>query len=132
MLGAAPGELTDLVIAAEDLWGSAARSMAGRLGDAESAAEWIRILSEGLRPKSEPNVVQRAIEAIVERRGVADLVWIARQANLSPRQFRRRCLEESGLAPKQLCRVLRFRRAYEVARGPARPDWVAIADGAVV
>jgi AraC-like DNA-binding protein len=33
---------------------------------------------------------------------------------MSERQFRRRCLEESGLAPKHLCRVLRFRRACEL------------------
>jgi AraC-like DNA-binding protein len=46
--------------------------------------------------------------------GDIDLDWVARQAGMSERQFRRRCLEESGLAPKQLCRVLRFRRACEL------------------
>jgi len=59
--------------------------------------------------------------------GNADLESIARQSNLSPRQFRRRCLEESGLSPKRLCRVLRFRRACRIAGGFDRPDWAAIA-----
>jgi AraC-like DNA-binding protein len=35
---------------------------------------------------------------------------------MSDRQFRRRCLDESGLAPTQLCRVLRFRRACALGR----------------
>ena len=56
-----------------------------------------------------------------------DLEWVARQANLSSRQFRRRCLEESGLTPKQLCRVLRFRHACQLARGGARVEWAGIA-----
>src|SRR5204862_5422263 len=58
-----------------------------------------------------PNGVQRAIEAVTNSHGAVNLEWVARQAGMSPRQFRRRCLEESGLAPKQLCRVLRFRHA---------------------
>jgi AraC-like DNA-binding protein len=54
------------------------------------------------------------------------LDWVAAQAGMSPRQFRRRCFEESGLAPKHLCRILRFRHACELAisRGSG---WAAIA-----
>jgi hypothetical protein len=41
---------------------------------------------------------------------------------MSPRQFRRRCLEESGLGPKNLSRILRCRHACELAstRGGGR------------
>jgi AraC-like DNA-binding protein len=46
---------------------------------------------------------------------------------LSLRQFRRRCLEESGLTPKRLCRVLRFRHACRIAGGVDRLNWSAIA-----
>ena len=46
----------------------------------------------------------------------------------TPVQFRRRCLEESGLTPKHLCRVLRFRRACALAHPAA--DWAEIAAGA--
>jgi AraC-like DNA-binding protein len=45
---------------------------------------------------------------------------------MSERQFRRRCVEESGLAPKQLCRILRFRHACELAAA-RRAGWAAIA-----
>jgi AraC-like DNA-binding protein len=35
---------------------------------------------------------------------------------MSARQFRRRCREESGLGPKHLSRILRFRRACRLAQ----------------
>ena len=57
----------------------------------------------------------------------ADLDGIACAANLSPRNFRRRCLHESGLGPKRLCRVLRFQHTCRLAGAARRPDWPAIA-----
>jgi AraC-like DNA-binding protein len=69
--------------------------------------------------------VQRAIEVVASSHGDVNLEWVARQAGMSERQFRRRCLEESGLAPKQLCRVLRFRRAC--ALGERGLPWGLIA-----
>jgi AraC-like DNA-binding protein len=86
--------------------------LAERLANAQSAKECRDILAAALRrPADPPNGVQRAIEAVASSHGDVNLEWIARQAGMSERQFRRRCLEESGLAPKHLCRVLRFRRA---------------------
>jgi AraC-like DNA-binding protein len=91
--------------------------LANRIADARSAAECREILLTALRPLAEaPNGVQRAIEAVTRSHGDIHLEWVARQAGMTARQFRRRCLEESGLAPKQLCRVLRFRRACTLAR----------------
>jgi AraC-like DNA-binding protein len=66
----------------------------------------------------QPNPVQKAIEAMRLAHGEVDIDYIASQASLSPRQFRRRCLEESGITPKLLCRILRFRHASQLA-GPA-------------
>jgi AraC-like DNA-binding protein len=111
-------ELTDRVIPLEDLWGAAARELQSRLHHTDSTAERLAILGGTVRRLSfpAPNAVQRAIEALTGVHGDIDLAWIARQAGMSERQFRRRCLEESGLAPKQLCRVLRFRRACELGR----------------
>ena len=102
-------ELTDRVIALEDLLGAAARDLSDRLDNASSPET---VLTAAIRPPApEPNPVQRAIEAVTSSHGDIDLDWVARQAGMSERQFRRRCLQESGLSPKQLCRVLRFRRA---------------------
>ncbi|HEV2448151.1 MAG TPA: helix-turn-helix domain-containing protein [Candidatus Sulfopaludibacter sp.] len=126
-LRTAPGELTDRILAAEALWGRRARDLASRLDDGHSSAQWIAILLGTLRPPAHPSPVQRAIEALTASHGAADLEWLARQAHLGPRQFRRRCLEEAGLAPKHLSRVLRFRRACQLASAAARPEWAGIA-----
>ncbi len=127
LLEAAPGELTDRILDAESLWGRKAREMTRPLDEARSSGECIGILLEGLRRPGEPNTVQRAIEAIAQAHGTVDLDWVACQANLSARQFRRRCLDEAGLTPKHLCRVLRFRHACALAAGAEQPEWAGIA-----
>ena len=112
----------------DDVMGHPARALEARLEDTASADECLTVLSAALPVPTEPNLVQRAIAAIAQARGQADLDCIAAQANLSPRQFRRRCLEESGLTPRRLCRVLRFRHAAALAEsGRRRPDWAGIA-----
>lgn len=130
-LGVSPVELTDGSAPLEDLWARRARELQTKLEDARSIQHAMQILLSSLRmPEIAPNPVQRAIEAIAAANGNADLDSVARQANLSPRQFRRRCLEESGLGPKHLCRVLRFRHACRIAvdqENTDRRDWAAIA-----
>lgn len=116
-LGISPAALTDGSAPLEDLWDRRAHELKVKVEDARSIQDAMRILLSSLpMPEPAPNPVQKAIEAIAAANGNADLDSVARQANLSPRQFRRRCLEESGLGPKHLCRVLRFRHACQIAR----------------
>ena len=127
-LGVSPAELTDGSAALEDLWSHRAPELELRLEDAKSIQEAMDLLLGSLTvPAEAPNPVQRAIEAIAAANGNADLESVAFQANLSPRQFRRRCLEESGLTPKRLCRVLRFQHACRIAGSTKRLNWSEIA-----
>lgn len=127
-LGVSPSELTDGSAPLEDLWSRRARELTRRVEDAKSIQAAMAVLLGALPDRdAELNPIQRAIEAIAEANGNVDLENVARQANLSPRQFRRRCLEESGLGPKQLCRVLRFRHACRIARAADRPRWSDVA-----
>ena len=127
-LRVAPADLTDGIVRMEDVWGTEARTLEERLRQARSPGETMRLLLAGIpKPDASPNSVQRAIEAITAGHGTSDLELVARQANLGVRQFRRRCLEESGLAPKHLSRVLRFRYACELARNSQQPEWTSIA-----
>ena len=126
-LQAPPAELTDRDAPLDDLWGARGRELAGRLAEARSAPEGLRLLAAALRtPAHRPDVVGQAIEAITRSHGAIDLNALALRANLSPRQFRRRCLEASGLAPKQLCRVMRFRHARQLAARPGRLKWAQV------
>jgi AraC-like DNA-binding protein len=124
-LKAPPAGLTDREVQLEDLWGAAARSVAERLANAASPIE---ALSAALpAPAAPPDSVQRAIAAIAAAHGAVDVDAVARAASLSPRQFRRRCLELTGLSPKHLCRILRFRRAGELAARQPGLKWALIA-----
>jgi AraC-like DNA-binding protein len=122
-------EITDRTIALADVWGSKAQNVESRILEAGSMAAAARVLSSALAaPLGGPDAVRRAIAAITVAHGDIDLEWVARQAGLSARQFRRRCLEASGLTPKHLCRVLRFRHACAMAGQTA--DWAEVAAAA--
>jgi AraC-like DNA-binding protein len=124
-LGGVAPELVDRWTPLEDLWGGRGRSLHQELGESPSAAARFLLLSRALpRPEGDFDAVHRAISAIVAAGGTVDLDWVASQAGISPRQFRRRSIEETGLSPKRLCRVVRFRRAAALA---ARLGWAAVA-----
>ena len=128
LLRVAPAELTDRIVPLAEVWGRRAAELERRLDGTAGGSASLAILRDALaEPAGAPNTVQRAIAELVATEGTARLEWIARQANLSQRQFRRRCLEESGLTPKLLSRVLRFRRACRLAETAPRPDWARLA-----
>ena len=77
-------------------------------------------------PPAVPGPAQKAISWIEARHGCISIDELAHAAGLSPRQFRRVCLELTGLTPKFLARVLRFRRAL-AATHTGRPDCAALA-----
>jgi len=123
--------LTDESAALEDLWGISARQLRRRLDDAPAPAGWLRVLADALAPPQQASgPVERALRFLTAANGAADVDWMARQAGMSPRQFRRRCLEQAGLGPKRLARVLRFRYANRLAAAAPRPDWSSIAASA--
>jgi AraC-like DNA-binding protein len=121
-LGISPAELTDKTFPLEDLWGSRARELETRLANQLTSQS----MATALIAAPAPDPVKRAIEAITQAHGAVDLDCVAAQAGMSARQFRRRCFEESGLSPKHLCRILRFRRACQLAAAPSR-GWASIA-----
>jgi AraC-like DNA-binding protein len=124
-LGGVAPELVDRWTPLEDLWGGRGRRLHRELGDSATAAARFLLLARALPlPERGLDSVHRAISAIVAAGGAVDLDWVASQARLSPRQFRRRSIEETGLSPKFLCRVLRFRRASALG---ARLGWAAAA-----
>lgn len=105
-------QITDCTVPLNALCGSAAREWESRLAEARSIDHCCQLLTVGIgRPDGAPTVSQRAVEAVTAAYGDVDLSCIAQQAGMTARHLRRRLLDETGLSPKRLCRVLRFRRA---------------------
>jgi AraC-like DNA-binding protein len=107
-----PGNrITDTILPLEDLWGARARQLRETLGNADSLEQSAAIVEASMRDRENPTPVERAIRWMEQRHGVVSIDQAAGHCGLSPRQFRRLCLEQSGLSPKFLARVLRFRHA---------------------
>jgi AraC-like DNA-binding protein len=103
--------ITDRVVALEDVWGSRARALAARLDPAASLEHAARTFESILQPTAASNPFQRAVEWMQSRHGCLAMDELARRTGLSVRQLRRVSLEQTGLTPKFLARVLRFRHA---------------------
>ena len=102
-----------------------ARWLKQQLDDDASPSCISAILERALVPVED--AAQHAIAHLERQRGLVDLAWVADQANLSERQFRRVCLARTGLSPKQLCRILRFRHALSRLGNAAHGDLTTIA-----
>jgi AraC-like DNA-binding protein len=103
-----------------------ARVLKTRLDDAETTEQRIAACS-ALLPAADMSPVQSAIAELELAAGLADLEGLASQCGVSERQFRRLCIARTGLAPKQLARILRFRRAMSRLRGAKRGVLTAVA-----
>jgi len=104
-----PGDrLTDRIVPLEEFWGKRARRLLDRLAAARSWQECTAILSP---PRAEPPPIERVVAWMERRHGCVTMDEVARECGISPRQLRRTFLEQTGLSPKFLARVVRFRRA---------------------
>jgi AraC-like DNA-binding protein len=105
VLGVPGDRIVDAVVPLEDLWGSRrARELRDRGFD-------VRAIESLLPQVAAPTPAERAIEFLERAGGCASVDELAAEAGLSARQFRRVCVEKTGLTPKLLARVLRFRHA---------------------
>jgi len=104
-------EITDASLRLEDLWGARARTLLGRMADAQSPQQCAALLGKALRPSCARTPVQRVLAWMETNPGCISLDDVAFHAGLSTRQFRRVCLQQTGISPKLLARVLRFRKA---------------------
>ena len=118
--------LRDQVVELESLWGQDARALEQRLAEAATREERIAVIEAALQPPAGGTPVQRAAVWVVENRGEVSADELARHAGLSARQFRRLCIEQTGIGPKMLCRIVRFRAAANDAANRST-DWAGFA-----
>ena len=127
-----PGSVAvDQSIPLADAWKAAAvRDLLDQLATSRSPRDAIARFEASLAEPSPLDPAEKSLAWLAEYGGQVSMDALADAASLSPRQFRRICLERTGLSPKHLSRVLRFRQAAKYANGQRR-DWadIAVASG---
>ena len=137
MLHLAASEVRDARVRLDELWGDRqARELAervaahpadcGRAGELESA---VRRLAASARPVDD---VAFEVAARLNQPRPARVLELSRAIGLSERQLHRRCTAAFGYGPAVLARILRLRRALQLARshqGPFRLAELAAAAG---
>ena len=113
----APDLPADSIAPLDQIWGKQAAQLLRRLDAADSDTTWMALLAGGI-PAAAKSPVQQAVQELAASRGVAPLSTLAAQCGLSERHFRRVCFQLTGLSPKLLARILRFRHARELLHSP--------------
>jgi AraC-like DNA-binding protein len=130
-LGLPAGELVDLAMATDELWGRGAVALGEQVAGAASPEEALARLQRhivgrlGDAPGPDP-LVSEAVRQLMPWR-TADVGSLTSSLYISERQLRRRCQAAVGLAPKALHRMLRFQGFLALtqdllARGRAPTD----------
>jgi len=109
--------LNDRQVPIQSVCGSAASDLVRFVGGRCAVGARIAAVEGWLTGLPAVTRVQRAIGELVGRKGQLSVDDFAAVAGISERQLRRTCLKHSGLAPKQLARILRFRNAIARLRG---------------
>jgi AraC-like DNA-binding protein len=123
-----PGSLAvDQSIPLADAWKAAAvRDLLDQLAGCGAPRDAIARFEASLTEPAPLDPVEKSLAWLAECGGQVSLGSLADAASLSARQFRRQCIERTGLSPKHLARVLRFRQAAKYAAQPRR-DWADVA-----
>jgi AraC-like DNA-binding protein len=134
------GELQDLSVPLDLVWGPRARTLRQQLLEARTAPARFRVLESFLleqvlrRPHRQP-VVRYAIDAFQNSAGVSSVAEVTARTGFSARRFIEMFRHEVGMTPKVFCRVSRFRAVVSaIAAAPSvapkaasAVDWAATA-----
>jgi len=116
-------QIAGRTVEARDLWGSETAVLVEQLSGAAGVDAQVALLSSFLERRLQPPPANRDVELAVrqiaaqQRRGGLQYRW-------SDRHLRRRFLDEVGLTPKSLERILRFQRAIGALH---EASWAAVA-----
>jgi AraC-like DNA-binding protein len=127
-LGQPAGELADIHVDLESLWGTAAVILRERLCEAKTSAERFCLLEDALlkrlcRGVEQHYAVQAALEMFGTNQGGPRVREAAEHVGLSQRRFIQAFKAEVGLTPKLFTRIQRFQRTRAFVHKDPSPDW---------
>ena len=119
-------EITDRVVELSHLSRQFERSLldACEHADKKIAAVDAFLVSRLKDGKFDPHLLALA-GGIIERRGLVSVDQLASHAGVSSRQLERRFLQEVGLGPKLLARIVRFQQVFRAVE--SNPAWAEVA-----
>jgi AraC-like DNA-binding protein len=126
------GELHNLHVGLDSLWGGAAGEMRERLLAAATPEAKVRVIERALlaaaggAPARHP-AVAFALNAFHEATETQKIGEVTEQIGLSPRRFIEVFRKEVGLSPKLFCRVRRFQKVLRMISAGRALDWAEIA-----
>jgi AraC-like DNA-binding protein len=126
-------ELTDRIVALEDLWGAMALELPGQLSELDEAARIHRlesVLVRRIADRRESGVAADVpgLAAWVHRRqGRVTVEGLAHAAGVSRQRLTRVFREQVGVSPKLYCRLARFQSALAYSRQRGNADWAQAA-----
>lgn len=123
-------EITDRVVELSDLSGQFERNLLRACEpavnlDQKIAAVDAFLVSRLKDGKFDSNLLALAA-SVIDRRGLVSVDQLASHAGVSSRQLERRFLQEVGLGPKLLARIVRFQQVFR-AVDQSNPAWAEIA-----
>lgn len=126
-----PGEFTNAIAPLADIANPLEQELSGRIYEARNWPEKIRLLETALiklllTNESGRASLQGAISRIIRAGGQTSVDLLANHLGISGRQLERRFLNEVGLGPKLLCRILRFQQVFRAVES-ADQNWAEIA-----
>jgi AraC-like DNA-binding protein len=130
--GAPLGELHNLNVPLDALWGSAAHELRDRLLDARTANARFRILEQFLVKQADPardrhpavRYALRKLQGGPQDRTISE---VTKQTGLSSKWFIELFRAQVGLAPKVYCRLRRFQTALTLIGRRQQLDWAGLA-----
>jgi AraC-like DNA-binding protein len=130
LVGAPPGDLADLHVGLEQLWGNRASELRERLHAASDLETRFEILERCLiarvpAARSRRPAVMAALSGL-DQPGV-EVGEVANEVGVSRRRLIEIFTEDVGMTPKRYARVRRFQRALALAMGSASPAWTEVA-----
>jgi len=131
-LGRPLSEITETVLPAERLWGSAATAVASRMAAARGVDELVALAEGFLRerwPAPDPQVelVGRIVAAMLHDRSISRVDDVTERFNLGPRTLQRLFQRYVGVSPKWVLRRYRLHEAAAVLDREQHRPWAEVA-----
>lgn len=121
--------LSDRVAPLEAAWGPIAAELEERVCAAKTDHERIRLLQMALMSRREQaasnfdNVVSSCVSRAASAGGTLSMDQLIAVSGMSGRQLERRFHRVVGITPKFLCRIMRFRRIFDIVERHDSIDW---------